>query len=111
MRRARLALILGVLFAAGPAVAEWKNLQVLPKNISKDELKAVMKAQSKALGVECDYCHEMPTAEKDTDHKKVAREMMKMTNEINDKFIKDANHKVVCATCHRGKEEPEVLGK
>jgi hypothetical protein len=111
MRRARLALILGALFAAGPAAAEFKNLQVLPKNISKDELKAVMKAQSRALGVECDHCHEMPTAEKDTDRKKIAREMMKMTAEINDKFIKDPKNKVVCETCHRGKESPDVVGK
>jgi hypothetical protein len=111
MRRARLALVFGVLFAAGSAAAEFKNLQVLPKNISKDELKAVMKAQSKALGVECDHCHDMPDAEKDTDHKKIAREMMKMTAEINDKFIKDPKNKVVCATCHRGKAEPEVVGK
>jgi hypothetical protein len=111
MRRARLALIFGVLFAAGPAAADFKNLQVLPKNISKDELKAIMKAQSKALGVECDHCHAMPDAEKDTDNKKVAREMMKMTAEINDKFIKDPKNKVVCATCHRGKESPDVVGK
>jgi len=55
---------------AGRASADqapiFKNLQVLPKNIGKDELKAIMKAQSKALGVDCDHCHDMPDADKDT---------------------------------------------
>lgn len=52
------------------------DLQVLPKTISKADLKAVMKLQSKALGVDCDFCHKSPNMEADTDHKKVAREMM-----------------------------------
>lgn len=89
----------------------FKNLQVLPKDISKDQLKAVMKAQSKALGVDCDFCHEMPDADKDTKHKLAAREMMRMTNDMNEKFFKKSKVKVVCATCHRGKEEPDLVGK
>jgi hypothetical protein len=98
---------------AGPAFADapaWKNLQILPKTIPKDDLKAMMKAQSKALGVECDHCHEMPDADKDTKNKKIAREMMKMTMEINAKFLK-GDKKATCETCHRGKERPEVTGK
>jgi hypothetical protein len=44
--------------------------------------------------------------------KKLAREMMKMTAEINVKWlkptIKDADkHPVTCNTCHRGAEEPK----
>ena len=103
------------LFAAALALAghasgqpQFKNLQVLPKTISKDELKATMKAQARALGVECDHCHDMPDADKDTKKKKIAREMMRMQGEINAKFLKGMEKKVSCDTCHRGKEKPEV---
>ena len=99
-----------MLLCVGPAAAEFKNLQVLPKNISKDELKALMKEQAKALGVECDHCHQLPDTDKDTDNKKAAREMMRMTADINAKYIKDPKVKVTCATCHRGKQTPEVVG-
>jgi hypothetical protein len=96
---------------AGRAIADggpsWKNLSILPKTISKDDLKATMKAQTKALGVDCDHCHEMPDADKDTKNKKIAREMMKMTADLNAKFFKTMDQKVTCETCHRGKEKPE----
>lgn len=99
----------------GVAAADWKNLQVLPKSMSKDELKAYMKAQAKALGVECDHCHEVPDMASDkNENKKIARKMMQMTAEINDKWIKgmkDADkNKVTCGTCHQGKEEPPRFG-
>lgn len=84
----------------------WKDLQILPKNISKDELKKTMKAMSKDLGVDCSFCHEEPNMEKDTNKKKLAREMMQMTGDINKKYPSTMK-KVTCFTCHRGKEEPE----
>ena len=93
------------------AATVWKDLQILPKDIKKEDLKAIMKAQSKALGVDCDHCHEPPAMEKDTENKKIARQMMTMTMDINAKYIKDPKHAVTCGTCHRGKEKPEVLGK
>jgi hypothetical protein len=93
------------------ADATFKNLQFLPKTIPRDELKAIMKAQARALGVECDHCHDMPDAAKDTERKKVARTMMKMQNELNAKWLKSMDKKVTCETCHRGKEKPEVVGK
>lgn len=110
--RPRIAIVslLVSLIVAPPALGEggFKNLQVLPKTIAKDQLKSIMKAQSKALGVECDHCHTMPEADKDTDTKKIAREMMKMQNEINTKFVKILDKKVTCEMCHRGKEKPEI---
>ena len=95
----------------GVALADFKNLQVLPKTMSKDELKALMKAQAKALGVECDYCHDVPDMASDKNQKKlVARKMMQMTNDINDKWLKgmkDADkNKVTCGSCHQGHELP-----
>ncbi|PSM31238.1 hypothetical protein BVG81_006430 [Haliangium sp. UPWRP_2] len=84
----------------------WKDLQVLSKTISRDELKKTMKAMSKDLGVDCSFCHEEPNMEKDTNKKTLAREMMQMTSEINKRYASTMK-KVTCFTCHRGKEEPE----
>lgn len=89
-------------YADGP-----KNLQVLPKASTKEQVKAVMKAQAKALGVECDFCHDVPDMASDKlDKKKTARAMMKMTDELNAKWFKPKTP-VTCATCHRGKQKPE----
>jgi len=101
--------------AAGVARADFKNLQVLPKTMSKDDLKAYMKAQSKALGVECDFCHDVPDMASDKNEKKiVARKMIQMTNEVNEKWLKgmkDAEkNKVGCGTCHQGHEVPPKFG-
>src|SRR6476619_5623294 len=90
LRSLLLPLVVGlVTTTGGVAVADWKNVQVLPKTMSKDDLKALMKAQSKALGVECDYCHDVPDMASDKNEKKqIARKMMQMQNEINEKWIK-----------------------
>lgn len=98
----------------GVARADFKNLQVLPKTISKDDLKSYMKAQAKALGVECDFCHDVPDMASDKNAKKqIARKMIQMTNDVNDKWLKgmkDADkNKVTCATCHQGHETPPKM--
>lgn len=90
-----------------PAPGGFKDLQVLPKDISKADLKAIMKKQAKALGVDCDHCHNEPNMEADTDKKTIAREMMRMTAELNKKYHTTTNGKVTCMTCHRGKARPE----
>lgn len=100
------------LVGGGVARADFKNLQVLPKTISKDDLKALMKAQTKALGVECDFCHETPDMASDKNEAKgVARKMMQMTQLINDKWIKGVvdhpeKHLITCGTCHQGHNSP-----
>jgi hypothetical protein len=98
------------------------NLQVLPKDISHDSLIAVMHEYSRSLGVHCNFCH--ARSETDSTHldfasdangkKKVARYMMHMTAEINEKYFAEANYKsttmmVSCYTCHHGQKEPERL--
>jgi cytochrome c553 len=97
------AVFSSVAFADG-----FKNLQVLPKNTTREELKQVMKGQSKALGVECDFCHEMPDMASDkSDKKQVARSMMRMTDEINAKWFKgNKQPPITCGTCHQGHGEP-----
>jgi nitrate/TMAO reductase-like tetraheme cytochrome c subunit len=91
-----------------------KNLQVLPKTTTKDEVKQIMRAQAKALGVECDFCHDVPDMASDKlPAKAAARQMMKMTAEINDKWLKgmkDADkNKVTCGTCHQAHEKPPAF--
>lgn len=84
-----------------------KNLKVLPKNMTKKQVKKVMKAWSKALGVDCDFCHDDDKGfDFDTKHKNVARKMVRMTTLINTKYLKKMKKKVSCYTCHRGKKEP-----
>jgi hypothetical protein len=117
--RVYLAFVVAVLLAGGSALADgFKNLQVLPKTTTKDQVKALMKEQSKALGVECDFCHDVPDMASDANEKKkISREMMKMTAEINGRWLKAMKgaekHPVTCGTCHRGNDEPPpfVAGK
>jgi len=86
--------------------AEAKNLKVFPKNISKKELKKVMKGIAEGLGVECDYCHDLDDMSKDTEKKNAARGMMKMVGEINKKHFGGKN-RVRCVTCHNGAKKPK----
>jgi hypothetical protein len=91
----------------------FKNLKVLSKKTTHDEMEVIMKSFSRSLGVKCNFCH-TPTADgKHLDfasdankHKDVARGMIKMTAKINKKFFKEMPNSVTCNTCHNGKEEP-----
>ena len=84
-----------------------KNLKVLPKKTTKAQVKKIMKKFTKALGVECDYCHSDDGYDKDTKHKKIARRMMSMTNRANTKYLKKHKARITCQTCHRGKKKPK----
>ena len=98
-----------------------KNLKVLSKNISNEELTTVMRGFNAALGVKCNYCHaSKPNGEKGLDFasdanpkKKIAREMIKMTNKINKKYFKQehdgAVKNITCETCHNGQDEPKTI--
>ena len=102
-----------------------RNLKVLPKDISHDDLEKTMDQWRKALGVHCNFCH-APSADS-TSHrldfasdakpeKNTARMMFKMTAKINKKFFHfDKNDKgaapaVSCITCHHGASHPEAAG-
>lgn len=101
--------------------AEFHNLQVLPVNISHDELIATMRGYSRALGTRCDHCHAAgapgPDGKERLDfasdakkEKSTARTMIRMTRAINGDFISKVDEKpqqVTCGTCHRGHVEPE----
>lgn len=94
-----------------------KNLKVLPKNMSHEAVDSVMKGFKDALGVRCNYCHtaskedpkKMDFASDDSEHKKIAREMMRMTQKLNKKYFdNDQTMSVTCYTCHRGNKDPLV---
>ena len=103
---------------------EHKNLQILPKDISKDDLKYIMDGFNAALNVKCGYCHVRNNETKEWDYaadtkhkKKEARDMLKMTNDINSQYfgvnLTEAKPKlaVTCYTCHRGEEHPVFAPK
>lgn len=102
---------------------DWKNLKVLPQDISKDSLIGLMKGYEKSLGVECNFCHapkkdnpkrlDFPSDAKI--QKKIARGMIEMTNAINADYFKPHYpdpkpaqvSDVQCIMCHRGNKNPE----
>ena len=99
-----------------------KNLQVLPEDA---DLRKIMRGYEGALGVECEYCHYKPAGARRPDFpsdenkmKEVARYMIKMTDDLNDKYLPqlpkgvknvDADAKLECGTCHRGHAKPEAF--
>lgn len=105
--------------------SEFKNLQVLPPTISREELLATMRGFTRGLGVRCDHCHTpLPNDPEKLDfpsdakpQKNIARTMLRMTMRINADYIsklpreagaQEPMPRVVCWTCHRGKTEPET---
>ena len=123
MRRKMLILSLVVIVIAFGSLSftdepKFKNLKVLSKNISKDELEIVMKEFKTALGVKCNFCHaqsktaldKLDFASDENKHKDVARHMMKMTARINKKYFK-GNNDIKCFTCHNGEKEPKEAPK
>ena len=103
-----LALVLAL--SIGPRFASAKpaqNLEVLPKDLDKKEVKKIMKTWAKALGVECDYCHDPDDMAKETEKKDEARKMYKMMQYINTKHMKGYDDKVTCKTCHQGNDHPK----
>jgi tetratricopeptide (TPR) repeat protein len=123
MKRLGLTLALLCLLAA-PAAAqipdEFTNLKMLPEEIGKRELVSVMRQFAGALGVRCNHCHKGPDnlegmdfATDDLEPKRIARTMMTMIDEINNKLLpasgRDPMLRVRCVTCHRGITRPEQI--
>ncbi|HEY3309339.1 MAG TPA: c-type cytochrome [Desulfuromonadaceae bacterium] len=84
-----------------------KNLQVLNKGMSKDELKQTMQTMSQGLGVSCEHCHDPNDMAKDTPQKRQAREMILMIGQVNKEYMKKYNTKLSCYTCHHGSKRPK----
>ena len=98
------------------------NLQVLPQNITHDELISTMRGFTRGLGTRCDHCHvaNPPGSKENFDfandskaEKKAARTMLRMTRTINANYVGKVNEHgttVTCWTCHRGQTVPEGPG-
>lgn len=118
-------LVLTCLVATGLAAISYgkghKNLQILPNDISEFALDSFMQSYSKALGVDCKFCHvplknypdSLDYASDAEPMKENARKMMRMTIQLNktyfhfDTTIRPEYLKVVtCNTCHRGEAFP-----
>jgi len=102
-----------------------KNLKVLPKDCTRQQVIDVMKTWTGDLGVRCQYCHvgqeglpfsewDFPSDEKDT--KRRAREMVQLLEEVNHRLsampsIHGAATPPVatCGTCHRGVWRPRKI--
>jgi len=100
---------------------QFHNLQVLPPNITHDELIATMRGIARSLGTKCNHCHvaNAPGSEEEFDfakdakpEKKVARTMLRMVRDVNANYVSKVNahgQTVTCFTCHRGHTVPEVM--
>jgi len=116
--------------SSGQETTEYKNLKVLDKDISREDLGFAMLQNLQGLGLPrrqregCLFCHvgsmdtpvgewEFDSDEKET--KKKARVMMRMVKDINANYLAtldgriDDNFRVTCATCHAGRTDPRPL--
>lgn len=101
-----------------------RNLKVLPKNMSRENIGKVMDEWRDALGVRCNFCHasapdnprKMDWASDAKPEKEMARQMFTMTGKLNKKYFHAkkgedgmmAMAAVNCNTCHHGEAHPEI---
>jgi len=102
-----------------------KNMKVLPKNTSAEQLQGVMRGFTRSLGVRCNYCHvgeegnPLDTYDFASDKnakKDVARGMLKMVGKVEKELtsIQPAKSERVrfgCQTCHHGRPLPMTLAE
>jgi hypothetical protein len=98
-----------------------KNLKVLPAKTTGDEIDKIMKQYRGDLGVKCEFCHEgnddpdkINYASDENPTKEVARYMINMTADLNDKYLAEMPDRmyadpITCGTCHRGAKHPSVF--
>ena len=106
---------------ATPKGNEFKNLKVLPKNISTKNLNEIMIDEfSEGTGMTCGSCHakvkgseKLDYASDEKPEKNIARNMMRMTLKMNRKYfgikhplIGAQGLTITCATCHKGQPIP-----
>ncbi len=116
-----LFIFIGIAAVKQPQHDTFKNLQVLPKNITEDSLVKIMDGFSVSLGVDCKYCHVQDKKadslifdKDDKPEKEIARKMIRMTMDINKNYFQYNEEVTVeqvqainCFTCHRGEPRPD----
>jgi hypothetical protein len=124
------ALLACVVFPATAQESKHKNLQVLPTDISEQELGNLMLENLRGLGLRrlagegCLFCHvgDLETPRSQWDYasdakpmKEKARVMMAMVKAINKEYLGslkervDPSLQVTCTTCHAGRTDPRPL--
>lgn len=102
---------------------KFTNLQILPKDMPREQLLGVMRRFTSSLGMRCDGCHvnkaqggppQFDFAADDKETKQVARGMMKMVGQINNDIggmgrTLSQRNRVGCSTCHRGVSKPRSM--
>lgn len=98
-----------------------KNLKVLPKDISGNDIGKLMRRYEADLGVPCGYCHEENPQTRQIDFasdenpiKETARFMIAMTNDINNKYLAQLGDRryaepLTCGNCHQGQVQPPTF--
>ena len=89
---------------------KFKNIKVL-NDMPADQMGKVMNQISSSLGVNCAFCHTSNDGDYEKEGKKEkndAREMMKMTFEINKNHF-NGRPEINCNSCHQGKNHPQAV--
>ena len=109
-----------------------QNLKVLPKDIPRPELTAIMRGFTQSLGVRCEHCHavrdgvtpvpgepiqvnQLNLPSDANPRKDKARFMMRMTDSLNRVVLasmpdrRDPPVAVTCMTCHRQNAVPTTI--
>lgn len=80
-----------------------KNVQIF-KGKTRKEIQQIMKGFTIGLGVKCQHCHAKDYASDEKAEKRTAREMIRMLDEMNEKYSM-LEKKASCYMCHRGSKE------
>jgi len=104
-----------------PQPRKLQNIKALPADWTYQQVDHLMDQYKVDLGVNCRYCHAADknnprrndVVSDDNPKKDIAREMIRMTAELNQKYISVLPHAdtvkvqiVTCNTCHRGAPKP-----
>ena len=87
---------------------KFKSIKVL-NDMPADQMGKVMNMMAASLGVNCAFCHASNDGDYEKEgfeHKDAARQMLKMTFEINKNYF-DGRPEINCNSCHQGKSHPQ----
>jgi cytochrome c5 len=100
-----------------------KNIKAFPSSMTYEQVDHEMDKFKAALNVKCNYCHaqtkesapKLDMASDDNPKKEIARSMIRMTMDMNQKYMSTIPHsdttniqQITCNTCHRGQTKPGV---
>tara|TARA_A100001037_G_C14625013_1_gene403224 strand:+ start:99 stop:458 length:360 start_codon:yes stop_codon:yes gene_type:complete len=107
MKKLLFGLVLVFLKQSLPA-QDLKNLKVLPFKTKKETMAYMKKIIAPSVGEKCSFCHNTRNfASDDNEKKKITREMIIMTQNMNKDTMKKLDYKpITCWTCHRGSTNP-----